>query len=85
MQNLTQIPRPGPSMLLPRSGLAAVRLSEVVVLIAGGVGPDGGHLDSTEATVNGKEKMPIRMPAMMILKYHFGDHRIISDLFGPKN
>jgi len=39
---------PGPSMLLPRSGLAAVRLSEVVVLIAGGVGPEGEHLDSTE-------------------------------------
>lgn len=39
---------PGPSMLQPRSGLAAVRLSEVVVLIAGGVGPEGEHLDSTE-------------------------------------
>lgn len=38
----------GPDMMLARSGLAAVRLSDVVVLIAGGVGADGGQLDSTE-------------------------------------
>jgi len=45
--NLRQF-KNGPPMLVPRSGLAAVRLSDVVVLLAGGVGPDGGHLDSTE-------------------------------------
>jgi len=45
--NLRQF-KNGPPMLVPRSGLAAVRLSDVVVLLAGGVGPGGGHLDSTE-------------------------------------
>ena len=29
--------------------ILGLRLSEVVVLIAGGVGPEGEHLDSTEA------------------------------------
>ena len=32
-------PRPGPDMALPRSGLAAVRLNETVVLVAGGQEP----------------------------------------------
>ena len=36
-------------MSLGGGQILGLRLSEVVVLIAGGVGPEGEHLDSTEA------------------------------------
>ncbi|CAE7255695.1 FOLD4 [Symbiodinium necroappetens] len=45
---VTEAFQPGPSLASARSGLAAVRLSDTVVLIAGGVGADGELLDTTE-------------------------------------
>ncbi|CAE7726854.1 FOLD4 [Symbiodinium sp. CCMP2592] len=45
---ITEAFQPGPSLASARSGLAAVRLSDTVVLIAGGIGADGELLDTTE-------------------------------------
>ncbi|CAE7253021.1 folD [Symbiodinium sp. CCMP2456] len=45
---ITEAFQPGPSLASARSGLAAVRLNDTVVLIAGGIGADGELLDTTE-------------------------------------